>query len=113
MTDLNAAGTAVCYADRAFEQLSQWPALEVCRTRGGTGLRVASSAVRVVTLSRPDGAEIRLTWPVIERLSDALTRSGWVWFEPGSDWLKVRLSCSSDLRLLGTLVSLAIRTHTT
>ncbi len=101
----------VPFTDRALEQLCMWPALEVSRTGNGASLRTRGSAVPIALLRHPDEAELCLTWPVIQRLGDALADGGRVRIEPGTDWVAMPLQGSSDLRLLLLLMSVAIRAH--
>jgi hypothetical protein len=67
--------------------------------------------VSVARLHYPDAAELRLTWPVIQRLGDALADGGRIRVDPGSDWIRVPLEGTSDLRLLLMLMSVAIQAH--
>ncbi len=104
--------SALSFADRALEQLRGWPALEVCRAGCGAGMGLAVGAGQIVHLHRPDEAELYLTWPVIQRLSAALADTEQVRFAAGSDWIRLRLECDSDVRLLVSLVSVAIQANT-
>lgn len=104
--------TRPSFADLALEGLRQWPDLEACDVDGGAGAGLAVGARHIGRLRRSGEAQLRLTWPVIERLSAAPTGSGRVWFIPGSDWIRLRLESDSDVRLLLPLVSLAIQVHT-
>ena len=104
-------GGPVPFADRALGQLRTGPALEVRRTGNGASVRTRGSAALIARLRHPDEAELCLTWPVIERLGDALADDGRVRIEPGSDWVAMPLQGSSDLRLLLLLMSVAIRAH--
>ncbi|HEV2371318.1 MAG TPA: luciferase family protein [Streptosporangiaceae bacterium] len=100
------------FADRALGQLSEWPALKVCQADCGAGMGLAVSTHQIIHLHRSDEAELHLTWPVIERLSTALADSDQVHFSPGSNWIRLRLECDSDVRLLVLLVSVAIQANT-
>jgi hypothetical protein len=100
------------FADRALEELRHWPALEVCDADCSAGAGLAVRARQIAHLHRSGEAELRLTWPVIERLSAVLTDSERVLFFVGSDWIQLRLESDSDLRLLLPLVSLAIKVNT-
>ena len=99
------------YADRALEHLREWPGLQVCGAGQGTGIGIAVSSRQIVQLRRPDQADLCLTWPVVRRLGAALADSGQVQFEPGDDWIRVRLGVASDLALLESLVSVAIQAN--
>ena len=106
--DYGSAG-AGSFADRAVEQLRDWPALEVCRAGEDLTVRTPEGGAEVARVRGPDEVELRLTWPVIQRLGDVLTEDGRVRVEIGSDWVRLRLHGASDVRLLVLLVSLAIR----
>lgn len=104
--------SGLSYADRALEVLSEWPALKVCRAECGAGLGLAVRTRQIVHLHRPDEAELYLTWPVIDRMNDALRGSAQVEYAPGSDWVRIRLECETDVTLLSSLVSVAIQANT-
>lgn len=97
------------FAERAVEHLRTWPALELRQGRDGITVHILGSATHLARLRYGDEAELRLTWPVIQRLSDALADDGRVRADTGSDWARIRLLSDSDVRLLLTLMSLAIR----
>lgn len=105
-------GSGASLAARALEQLGAWPALNVCRAPavGGDGLAVDSR--QIVHLHRTDEAEVYLTQSAVARLRKALVASGRVEFQAGSGWVKVRLECDSDVSLLASLVSVAIKANT-
>jgi hypothetical protein len=52
------------FADRAVEQLRDWPSLRICRADCGPGRGVALSTRQIVHLHGDTEAEVRLTWPV-------------------------------------------------
>jgi hypothetical protein len=97
------------YAERAIEQLRDWPALNLCQADCGAGMGVAVHTHQIVHLHRPDEAELCLTWPVIQRLSTALDGNRQVSYMRGSDWIRLRLDCDGDVMLLSSLVSVAIQ----
>ncbi|HEX6526842.1 MAG TPA: luciferase family protein [Streptosporangiaceae bacterium] len=97
------------FADRALEQLRTWRALELRQGETGITVHRPGSAAHLARLGCRDEAELCLTWPVIQRLSDALAGDGRVRAEPGSDWVRIPLLSDSDVRLLLVLMSLAIR----
>jgi hypothetical protein len=72
---------------------------------------VAVSSRQIVHLHRPDEAELCLTLPVIQRLGEVLAESEQVRLAEGSDWIRLRLGGDNDVRLLVTLVSLAIKAN--
>jgi hypothetical protein len=99
------------FTDVAAEQLRSWPALEVRQTGYGAAVRARGTGVSVARLHHPDAAELCLTWPVIQRLADALAASGRIRVDQGSDWIRVPLTGTSDVRLLLLLMSVAIQAH--
>jgi hypothetical protein len=107
MDPATASGSYQSFADRALEQLRRWPALQVCDADCG----VAVGATQIVHLHQPDKARLCLTRPVIKRLSGALDGNDQVRVEPDSDWVQVRLDSDGDVRLLVSLVSLAIQAN--
>lgn len=104
-------GRAVRFTDLAFEQLRSWPALEVRKTGYGAAVHARGPGVSVARLHHPNAAELCLTWPVIRRLGDALAASGRIRFDPGSDWIRMPLEGTSDVRLLLLMMSVAIKAH--
>jgi hypothetical protein len=93
------------YANRAFEQLWQWPTLEVCGTAGRVAMGVARGAAPsfqrpIVRLDREDQALLRLTRPVIQRLGDVLSANKQVRPGPDGDWVRLRLDSDGDVRFL-------------
>lgn len=105
------SGSDQSFADRALEQLRRWPALQVCDSDCGVATGVAVSSGQIVHLHQPDEVRLCLTWPVIQRMSDALTENGQVHLEPDSDWVRVSLDSDGDIGLLISLVSVAIQAN--
>jgi len=99
----------VPFTELALEQLRSWPALEVSQTGHRAAVRARGPGVSVARLRHPDAAELYLTWPVIQRLGDALVAGGRIRFDPASDWIRVPLDGASDVRLL--LMNVAIQAH--
>ena len=56
-------------------------------------------------------ADLRLTRAVIGRMRDVLAQSGRIFLVPGDDWIGLRLETFSDVTLLVTLVSVAIKAN--
>jgi hypothetical protein len=100
------------FADRALRQLRGWPALTVCQVANGAGKGLALRTHQIVHLHGPDEAEVYLTWPVVRRMAEVLTECGRVTMEPGGGWVRVRLDSPSDVTLLVSLVSVAIKANT-
>lgn len=106
-----ASHLGVSFADRAVEQLCDWPALTVCRAGGGSGEGLALGARQIVHLHGRDEAEVCLTWQMVRRMSGVLLECGRVRLEPGGDWVRVRLDNDRDVALLVSLVSVAIKAN--
>ena len=73
--------------------------------------RPATGDRQILHLHCADEAELYLTWPVIQRMTAVLEDSPQVRFDHGGDWLRVRLYSTSDVALLASLASVAIRAH--
>jgi hypothetical protein len=104
--------TAGSLAGRLTRQLDAWPAVHAARAECGlgTGFSAAHRAGgQIVHLHGGDEAELYLTRAVIARLGDALRESGRVTVTPGGDWVRVRLDTESDVRLVMSLASVAIK----
>ncbi|REE94711.1 luciferase family protein [Thermomonospora umbrina] len=100
---------ATSYADRVMARLESWPSIRRGRAECGDGIGLGAGACQVVHLHSGDQAELLLTGPVIERLREVLVDSGRVTVPPGGDWVRVGLHTDSDVALVVTLASLAIR----
>lgn len=104
--------TSGSLAGRLTRQLDAWPAVRAGRAECGLGTGFSAahrSGRQVVHLHGGDEAELRLTRPVIDRLAAALRESGRVSVSPGGDWVRVRLDTESDVRLVMSLASVAIK----
>jgi hypothetical protein len=101
----------VSFAERVVDQLRAWPALSVCRVDCGGSRGLALSTRQIVHLHTANEAELYLTWPVIQRMHEVLLASGRVTLDPGEDWVRIRLDGDSDVRLLTSLVSVAIQAN--
>lgn len=99
-------------AGRLTRQLDAWPAVHADRAECGLGTGFAAAhraGGQIVHLHGGDEAELYLTRPVIDRLGAALRESGRVSVSPGGDWVRVRLDTESDVRLVMSLASVAIK----
>lgn len=100
---------ASSFADRLVNRLSTWPAVSVAPADCGIGLGLRVGPRQVLHLHSADEAELLLTRPVVERLGDALVKSGRVAVQPAGDWVRVALNTDSDVALALSLASVAIK----
>lgn len=100
---------ASSFADRLANRLNTWPAVSVARADCGIGTGLGVGTYQILHLHSADEAELLLTRPVVERLGDALTRSGRVSVQPGGDWVRIGLATDSDVTLALSLASVAIK----
>ncbi|MFC0037221.1 luciferase family protein [Actinomadura rayongensis] len=96
---------------RAVEQLRTWPALRLWRADCGSGRALAIAERQIVHLPDAHAAEVFLTWPVIERMGPPLWRAENVRVRPDADWIEIALFGETDLELLISLTSVAIKAH--
>lgn len=96
---------------RLTAQLDAWPVMSIglAECGMGTGFAERLAGTQVVHLHGGDEVELRLTWPVIVRLGDALRECGRVTITPGGDWVRIRLDTASDVELVMSLASVAIK----
>ncbi|MBO2452727.1 DUF5519 family protein [Actinomadura barringtoniae] len=78
----------------------------------GMGVALTAGGSQIMHLHTDDEAELRLSRPVIERLGGVLTESGRVRIKPDSEWIAVRLDTDSDMALVVSLASVAIKAST-
>ncbi|MCW2889474.1 MAG: hypothetical protein QOE54_435 [Streptosporangiaceae bacterium] len=97
------------YTDRVIAQVTSWSSVSAGRAECGMGVGLSVNTRQIVHLHSQGGAHVRLTRPVILRMEDALLHSGRVEMEPSEDWVSVRLDSDSDVALLLSLVSVAIK----
>jgi hypothetical protein len=97
------------YTDRVIAQVTSWPSVSTGRAECGMGVELTVNTRQIVHLHAQGGAQVRLTRPVIRRMEDALLHSGRVEMEPSEDWVSVQLDSESDVALLLSLVSVAIK----
>jgi hypothetical protein len=101
------------YAGRIADRLEAWPGVTKLRADCGIGLALQVGGNQFVHFHTDDEAELRLTRPVLERLGEALAASGRVAVRPGGEWVAVRLDTDSDMALVVSLASVAIKANTT
>lgn len=94
---------------RIVKRLAAWPGVTRQRADCGNGTALASNGVQVVHLHGNGAAELWLTRPVIDRLGAVLADSGRVTVRPSGDWVTVPLDTDSDLAMVASLASVAIK----
>ncbi|TDD60510.1 luciferase family protein [Actinomadura rubrisoli] len=101
---------SVSYAELALGRFRDWP-LTACRADCPPGRALSLDGRQIVHLHQGNLAEVLLTEQVARRLTEALTASGRVAIPPDTGWVQVHLDTESDLFLLQSLVSLAIKAN--
>lgn len=101
--------TGTAHAGRVISQLSTWSAVRASKADCGVGIAIGTRTRQFVHFHDDDVAELFLTRAVIERMHDVLADSGRVLIRPGDDWVQIRLEADSDVALVVTLASLAIK----
>lgn len=99
------------YAGRVIALLGAWPGVRTASADCGVGVGVYTQAGQVLHFHDESYADLRLTRPVIGRMHDVLAHSGRIFMVPGDDWVGIRLETFSDVTLLVTLVSVAIKAN--
>lgn len=97
----------------ALTQLTAWPDLAEAAPSCGRGRALCSPGGEVVHFHSGGQADLHLTARFIHQFESYLKRSSAVRLVPGSPWVTLRLETGSDIQLLLTLVSLALRAHST
>ncbi|WP_328748877.1 DUF5519 family protein [Streptomyces sp. NBC_00285] len=98
-------------AERALERLETWSDLYVGMPSCGAGLALRSVRSEIVHFHPGRDVDLHLTEPAIRRFHDDLQESTAVRLIPGSGWVTVHLDCETDVDLLMSLVSMALKTH--
>ncbi|TDD96098.1 luciferase family protein [Actinomadura rubrisoli] len=96
-------------AGRIVARLRTWPGVSVVRADCGVGVALCAGGRQIMHLHGGDEAELCLTRPVVDRLGGALADSGRALVRPGGDWVAVRLDTDSDLAMVMSLASVAIK----
>jgi hypothetical protein len=99
-------------AHRAMDQLQSWPNLVSGPPRCSVGAALFAAEYEVVHFHSGFAADLHLTHVAIERLRPELRHSTAIRLKPGSAWVTILLDCDSDVDLLLTLVSVALKAHT-
>ncbi|MFF4183208.1 luciferase family protein [Streptomyces sp. NPDC001691] len=95
-----------------MEQLQSWPNLVSGPPRCAVGEALFTAECEVVHFHSGFAADLHLTRTAIERLRTELRHSTAIRLTPGSAWVTILLDCDSDVDLLLTLVSVALKAHT-
>lgn len=98
-------------AERALERLKAWPDLTAVPSGCGTGRALRSPHSEIAHFHSGRDVDLRLTDSVIGRVQDDLRASTAVRLVPGSQWVTVHLDCDTDVDLLMSLVSMALKAH--
>ncbi|GAA3501580.1 DUF5519 family protein [Streptomyces prasinosporus] len=98
-------------AQRAMERLGTWPDLTVCPAGCGTGQALRTSRDEIVHFHSARDVDLHLTHRAIQRFHYDLGGSSAIRLVPGSCWVTVRLDCATDVDLLLSLVSVALKAH--
>ncbi|MEU5095910.1 luciferase family protein [Streptomyces sp. NPDC020996] len=96
---------------RAMQQLETWPDLSPCPTSCGTGRALRSARDEIVHFHSDRDVDLHLTAPAIQRLHYDFAGSSAIHLVPGSRWVTVHLDCGTDVDLLLSLVSVALKAH--
>lgn len=98
-------------AQRAMEQLEVWPDLSSGPAGCGAGRALRSVHSEIVHFHSDRDVDLHLTAGAIRRFHDDLRESTAIRLIPGSDWVTVHLDCDTDVDLLMSLVSAALKAH--
>jgi hypothetical protein len=103
------------YLTQAVAEMRTWSALTFSPTPDTATITTqgvhASQRIEILRLLGPSTARLHLTTSVIDRLHDLLRSSGQI--EPSTDpgWVIIRVDTPSEVDLLLTLVSVAIKAN--
>ncbi|MFJ5774889.1 luciferase family protein [Streptomyces sp. NPDC093094] len=100
-------------AQRARERLTVWPDLMPGPAGCGTGQALRSQHGEIVHFHSGHDVDLHLTDPALRRWSVNLQASTAIRLVPGSRWVTVHLDCDTDIDLLLSLVSIALKAQET
>ncbi|MEU0744093.1 luciferase family protein [Streptomyces sp. NPDC006134] len=100
-------------AQRALERLEAWPDLSSGPAGCGTGRALRSVRDEIVHFHSDRDVDLHLTRRAIQRFHYDLVGSSAIHLIPGSPWVTVHLDCETDVDLLLSLVSIALKAHQT
>ncbi|MER7057948.1 MULTISPECIES: luciferase family protein [unclassified Streptomyces] len=98
-------------AQRALERLQAWPDLTAGPASCGTGRALRSVRDEIVHFHSDRDVDLHLTHRAIQRFQYDLGASSAIRMIPGSRWVTVHLDCDTDVDLLLSLVSIALKAH--
>ncbi|GAA2270687.1 DUF5519 family protein [Streptomyces atrovirens] len=98
-------------AQRAMERLLTWPDLTACPADCGTGHALRTTRDEIVHFHSARDVDLHLTRRAIQRFHYDLGGSSAIQVVPDSDWVTVHLDCATDVDLLLSLVSVALKAH--
>ncbi|MEU8590804.1 luciferase family protein [Streptomyces sp. NPDC048664] len=96
-------------AQRALERLDAWPDLTAGAASCGTGRALRSQHSEIVHFHTGHEADLHLTGGALQRICHDLAESTAIRMVPGSRWVTVHLDCDTDVDLLLSLVSVALK----
>ena len=94
-----------------MDRLVGWPDLSEARPSCGTGRALRTADAEIAHFHSDRNVDLNLTARAIRRFEGDLRNSTAIRLVPGSHWVTVRLECASDIDLLLTLVSVALKAH--
>lgn len=94
-----------------MERLEVWADLSTAPASCGTGQALRSPHEEIVHFHSDRDVDLHLTVPAIRRFHDDLRESTAIRLVPGSRWVTVHLDCDTDVDLLMSLVSVALKAH--
>ncbi|NEB00320.1 luciferase family protein [Streptomyces sp. SID13726] len=98
-------------AERALDRLAAWSDLREDLPSCGAGLALRCGPSEIVHFHPGRDVDLHLTEPAIHRFHADLLESTAVRLVPGSRWVTVHLDCETDVDLLMSLVSVALKAH--
>ncbi|GLZ06854.1 hypothetical protein Acsp03_43200 [Actinomadura sp. NBRC 104412] len=104
---------ATSQAGLIADRLREWHGVSKVRADCGVGIALATAGRQFLHLHSDESAELRLTRPVVERLGAVLGSLGTVAIQPRGEWITVRLETGSDVGLVVSLASVAIKANAT
>ncbi|MZD09612.1 hypothetical protein GTW43_31710 [Streptomyces sp. SID5785] len=98
-------------AQIAMTELGTWPDLVSGPPRCAVGHAFGAAGHDLVHFHSDDCADLYLTSSAVQRLLPQLRRASAIRVHPGASWITVLLECDTDVHLLLSLVSVALKEH--